>query len=63
MKTVCVLCAVIAIAGCQPQHERYKITTEKSIIIKMDTDTGQSWRWVPDYSGNGGTWKAVQTEP
>jgi hypothetical protein len=63
MKTVCVLCALIALTGCQPKQDRYKIITQGSIILKMDTETGDTWRWAPDYSGTGGTWKAVKTEP
>ena len=63
MKTVLVFCALLALAGCQPRQDRYQIVTQGTLIWKLDTETGQSWRWVPDYSGNGGTWKAVQTEP
>ncbi len=62
MKTIWVL-AFLALTSCQPQHDRYKIVTQGPIILKMDTETGQSWLWVPDYSGNSGSWKAVQTEP
>jgi hypothetical protein len=66
MKAVCVLCALVALTACQPKQDkynRYKIITEGPVMLKLDTETGQTWRWVPDYSGNGGTWKVVQTEP
>jgi hypothetical protein len=32
-------------------------------MLKLDTETGETWRWAPDYSGTGGTWKVVKTEP
>jgi hypothetical protein len=66
MKTVCVLCALVALTACQPKQDkynRYQIITQGPVMLKLDTETGQTWCWVSDYSGNGGTWKVVQTEP
>jgi hypothetical protein len=66
MKAVYALSALILLVSCQPQRQkpnRYQIITEGPVMLKLDTETGQTWRWVTDYTGNGGTWKAVQTEP
>ena len=67
MKALCLLCALFALTGCKPKQQagynRYKIITKGPVMLKLDTETGTTWRWVADYSGNGGTWKPVQTEP
>jgi hypothetical protein len=44
MKTLCALCALALLTGCQPKPDRYKVISENGIIIKVDTETGQSWR-------------------
>ena len=48
--------------ACQPPRERYRIIMERSVIMKIDTETGQSWCWVANYNGGGGTWKAIPTD-
>ena len=66
MKALCLFCALLVLTGCGPRkqdYNRYKIITEGPVMLKLDTSTGQTWRWVPDYTGNSGSWKQVQTEP
>ena len=66
MRLACLFCSLLILNGCsdrQHSYNRYKIITNGPVMLKLDTQTGQTWRWVPDYSGNGGSWKSVQTEP
>jgi hypothetical protein len=48
MKTVYMLCALAALTSCQPKVPRYVIADHQVVIIKMDTKTGESWRWHAD---------------
>jgi hypothetical protein len=64
MKALSIFCAVIVLAGCEPeQHDRYKIVTQGPLTFKVDTKTGQSWRWVPTSIDGGGKWEPVQNAP
>jgi hypothetical protein len=66
MKTVLVLCALVALTACQPKQDRYKIITQGPVILKIDTETGQSWRWMPErdpLSQGGGSWQPVTPTP
>ncbi|MFL6584475.1 MAG: hypothetical protein ACJ8KU_08145 [Chthoniobacterales bacterium] len=63
MKLIALLIGLVVLAfvasGCQ-QKERYKIVSEGGVIMKIDTDTGQSWRWTSD-GGPGGRWAPIDT--
>jgi len=60
---VSVLCALVALTGCEPKLERYKIVTQRSVILKIDSETGQSWCWVPNENSPGGMWKSIPNAP
>jgi uncharacterized protein YcfL len=61
MKALCFLFALLLI-GCEAKEDRYKIITQGSVIMKIDTKTGQAWKWEPSFSG-AGEWKPIQNPP
>ena len=59
MKSVYIFCALVALTACQPKPERYRITVLErgGIVMKLDTETGQSWQYER------GIWKSIPTAP
>ena len=60
MKILCLLFGLLLIA-CEAKEDRYKIVTQGSLVMKIDTKTGQAWKWEP--GSDGGEWKPVQNPP
>ncbi len=61
MKLLTIFLALLLIA-CEEKQDRYKIVTQGTLIMKIDTKTGKSWKWHPDVDG-GGEWQPVQEPP
>ena len=58
MKTIIGLIAVVALTSCQPKQKYEMIGANPGFIFRLDTETGQSWRF--DSSEN--AWKPI-SEP
>jgi hypothetical protein len=51
--------AALALTGCQPKPERYRIIPMQGspFVIKIDTETGKSWKF------ESGVWTPIPTVP
>jgi hypothetical protein len=59
MKTVYALCALALLTSCQPKPPKFQVfdTQGGHTVIKLDTETGQSWKY------ESGIWTPIITVP